>query len=261
MPPSTILVTGAAGFIGSHVIEALLRRGHRVVGIDNFDTFYDRASKERNLATARLSPLFKLEDLDIRDAHAVADVFRRHRPNHVIHLAAKAGVRPSLLDPETYRAVNTAATSELLATCARNSVEHVVFASSSSVYGDSRILPFRETEPCGRPLSPYAATKADAEAACRAHVATTGMPVTSLRMFTVYGPRQRPDLAIHRFVRAIVEGRTITLFGDGSSRRDYTHVDDIDAGVLAALDRPAGHRTFNLGSGAPDPPQFLYQCS
>jgi len=251
MSANTILVTGAAGFIGSHFVESLLQRGQRVVGIDNFDPFYDRASKERHLSAVAANPLFTLKEIDLRDARAVEEVLQQHRPGRVVHLAAKAGVRPSLLDPEAYRAVNTTATASLLAACARAAVEHVVFASSSSVYGDSRRLPFNEDDPLGRPLSPYAASKADAEEACRSHVAATGMPVTCLRLFTVYGPRQRPDLAIHRFVRAIAEGRPITLFGDGSSRRDYTHVDDIVAGVRAALDRPAGFRVFNLGRGEP----------
>lgn len=246
-----ILVTGSAGFIGSHLVEALLARGERVVGIDNFDPFYERVVKVRNLAGVAEHPRFTLEDVDLRDARGVDSVFERHRPKQVFHFAAKAGVRPSLLDPAGYMAVNTAATADLLANCARSTVEHVVFASSSSVYGDSCRLPFREDEPCGQPLSPYAASKFDAEATCRRHVAATGMPITCLRLFTVYGPRQRPDLAIHRFVRAIAEGRPITLYGDGSSRRDYTHVSDIVTGALAAMDRPGGFRVFNLGRGVP----------
>jgi len=246
-----ILVTGAAGFIGSHLVEALLARGERVVGIDNFDPFYEREVKVRNLAVVASQPRFSLEEVDLRDTRAVEAVFKRHLPRRVFHFAAKAGVRPSLLDPADCMAVNTTATQHLLAACARSAVEHVVFASSSSVYGDSRRLPFREDEPCGRPLSPYAAGKIDAEAACRRHVAATGCPVTCLRLFTVYGPRQRPDLAIHRFVRAIAQGRPITLYGDGSSRRDYTHVSDIVTGALAAMERPGGFCVFNLGRGVP----------
>lgn len=246
-----VLVTGAAGFIGSHLVEALLARGEVVVGIDNFDSFYDRTTKESNLAAIAGHGRFLFEELDLRDGPGVESLFGRHRPKRVLHFAAKAGVRPSLSDPAGYRAVNTAASSGLLAAAGKTGVEHVVFASSSSVYGDSRRLPFREDEPCGRPLSPYAASKIDAETACREHVATTGIPVTCLRLFTVYGARQRPDLAIHRFVRAIAAGRPITLYGDGSSRRDYTHVSDIVAGTLAALDRPHGFRVFNLGRGVP----------
>lgn len=251
MSTATVLVTGAAGFIGSSLVDALLSRDALVVGVDNFDDFYGVDVKRRNLEAAVRHPRFTLEHVDIRDAAAVAATLRRHRPQQVFHLAAKAGVRPSFVDPEAYRAVNEFGTANMLAACEAVGAEHLVFTSSSSVYGDSCRLPFRESEPLGRPLSPYAATKAAAEALCAEHSARTGLPVSCLRLFTVYGPRQRPDLAIHRFVKAIDAGKPITLYGDGSSRRDYTYVDDVVSGILGAAATPRAFRVFNLGHGLP----------
>lgn len=251
MSTAPAVVTGAAGFIGSSLVDALLDRGERVVGIDNFDGFYAAAVKRRNLDRAAGHPGFVLEEIDIRDAHAVAHAWRRHKPRQVFHLAAKAGVRPSFAGPDAYRTVNETGTANVLAACAASTVEHVVFTSSSSVYGDSTRLPFREMEPLGRPLSPYAATKAAAERSCAEHAARTGLPVTCLRLFTVYGPRQRPDLAIHRFVRAIDAGAPVTLYGDGSSRRDFTYIEDIVSGILAAATALPGFRVFNIGRGSP----------
>ena len=246
-----VLVTGAAGFIGSSLVDALLAAGHDVVGLDNFDGFYAATVKRENLRGANEHSRFRLHEIDIRDGSAVAEACRRHRPQLVVHLAAKAGIRPSFEATEVYRDVNVTGTANVLDACARAGVGHVIFASSSSVYGDSRSLPFRETEPCGKPLSPYAETKAAAEGVCAAHVTVTGMPVTCLRLFTVYGPRQRPDLAIHRFLRAIDAGEPITMFGDGSSKRDYTFIDDVVMGILAAAGRPAGFRVLNIGCGCP----------
>lgn len=222
-----------------------------MVGLDNFDDFYAPVVKGRNLLLAHEHPRFTFEQIDIRDGTAVVDMWRRYRPRKVFHLAAKAGVRPSFAAADIYSAVNETGTANVLAACAAAGVEQVVFTSSSSVYGDSTRLPFRELDPLGTPLSPYAATKAAAERLCAEHAARMDMPVTCLRLFTVYGPRQRPDLAIHRFVRAIDAGEPVTLYGDGSSRRDYTFIDDVVAGILAAAAAPQGFRVFNIGHGTP----------
>lgn len=251
MRQGSIVITGAAGFIGSTLVDRLLVSGERVVGLDNFDTFYAPLIKRGNLRWAHEHPRFTFEQIDIRDHTAVVDVWRRYRPRKVFHLAAKAGVRPSFAAADVYSAVNETGTANVLAACRAAGVEQVVFASSSSVYGDSTRLPFREAEPVGRPLSPYAATKVAAEGLCAAHAARFGLPVTCLRLFTVYGPRQRPDLAIHRFVRAIDAGEPITLYGDGASRRDYTYIDDVVSGILAAATSPQGFRVFNIGYGSP----------
>jgi UDP-glucuronate 4-epimerase len=244
-----ILVTGAAGFIGSHLVEALSRQGDEVIGIDNFDPFYPRAMKERNLAEMGKLPGFTFHELDLLDAAAL----RRHlTPDTVVaHLAAKAGVRPSLADPVGYARVNVAGTAAVAEAARAAGVSRLLFGSSSSVYGDSTPVPFREDAVAMEPVSPYAATKRAAELLLRSVAPIYGFRVASLRFFTVYGPRQRPDLAIHAFVRRMVEGRALTLFGDGTQARDYTYCDDIVAGVLAALrwteTAPIGVEHFNLG--------------
>jgi UDP-glucuronate 4-epimerase len=248
-----ILVTGAAGFIGSHVTERLLRRGDQVIGLDNFDSFYCRALKERNLRDAAAFPTFRLIELDIREADLVRAVFRHVRPTHVVHLAARAGVRPSLMDPAAYVDTNIQGTVNMLRACEGLPVAHFVFASSSSVYGDAARAPFRETDHTDEPASPYAATKKAGEGFCHLYHRLLGMDVTCLRFFTVYGPRQRPDLAIHKFVRLIDAGEPVPFFGDGSTSRDYTYVDDTVSGILAALDRPASFQIYNLGRGDPIP--------
>ncbi|MFQ5509911.1 MAG: GDP-mannose 4,6-dehydratase [Leptospirillia bacterium] len=243
----TILVTGAAGFIGSHLCETLVAQGRTVVGYDNFDPFYDRAIKERNLAELRRNPAFTLVEGDILDRDRLATAFREHGVAEVVHLAALAGVRPSIEDPYRYQEVNVAGTSALLE-CAREcEVENFVFASSSSVYGNNKKVPFSESDPVDRPISPYAATKRAGELICHTYHHLYGFPVTCLRFFTVYGPRQRPDLAIAKFTRMIDAGETIPLFGDGGSRRDYTHIDDIIGGTLAAIKARAPYAIYNLG--------------
>ncbi len=229
-----VLVTGAAGFLGSHVCEALVARGDDVVGLDNFDPFYPRAVKEANLAPLRGSPRFRLVEGDIRDADVLGRLL--DPAGAVVHLAAKAGVRPSLADPAGYASVNVAGTATLLAACRAAGVRSLVFAGSSSVYGDSAPVPFREDWPCLEPISPYAATKRAGELLVASWVHLTGMRAMSLRFFTAYGPRQRPDLAIHAFTRLIAAGRAVPQFGDGSTERDYTYVDDIVQGVRAAVD-------------------------
>ena len=242
-----ILVTGAAGFIGSNLAEALLRRGDAVVGLDNFNDYYDPGIKRRNLARAAGHPQFTLWERDICDASAVRAVFEVYRPEVVVHLAARAGVRPSIQDPNLYHRVNVIGSQHILDACRDFGGPQLVFASSSSVYGGSERVPFREDDPVARPISPYAATKRMNELQAHVYSHLYGLRVTMLRFFTVYGPRQRPDMAIHKFARAILDGRPVTMYGDGSSRRDYTYIDDIISGVLAAIDHPRPYDIFNLG--------------
>ena len=244
---ASILVTGAAGFIGSHLCEALLERGDRVVGLDNFNDFYDPAIKRANLAGPLARPGFALVEGDIRDAAAVARVFREHAPTSVVHLAAMAGVRPSLQDPALYHDVNCTGTAVVLQAARAAGVGRFVFGSSSSVYGGNPQVPFHEDDDVSRPVSPYAATKRANELTCHTFHHLYGMDIACLRFFTVYGPRQRPEMAIHKFVRLTEAGQPLPLFGDGRSERDYTYVDDILDGVLKAHDRSRGFRVYNLG--------------
>jgi UDP-glucuronate 4-epimerase len=249
-PPRSVLLTGGAGFIGSHVADTLLQRGDRVVVLDNFDTFYDPAVKRANLAAAIANPLFTLVEGDIRDDADLGRTFAVTEFDSVVHLAARAGVRPSIVDPELYYQVNVLGTTRLLQRIQQHRVPHLVFGSSSSVYGSTTEVPFTEDRPADRPSSPYAATKRAGELACHAVHELYGTDVTCLRFFTVYGPRQRPEMAIHRFTRLLAAGDEVPIFGDGSARRDFTYVDDIVAGVLAAVDRPGGYRIYNLGTTA-----------
>ncbi|HLJ80879.1 MAG TPA: NAD-dependent epimerase/dehydratase family protein [Ktedonobacterales bacterium] len=248
-----VLVTGGAGFVGSHVVERLIERGEEVVVLDDFNAFYDPAIKERNLAAVLGNPALHVLRGDIADPADVAAAFARAPIRAVMHLAGRAGVRPSVADPLLYARTNSQGTLVLLEESRRAGIERFIFASSSSVYGVTSKVPFVETDPADRPISPYAATKRAAEIACHTYHHLYGLPVTCLRLFTVYGPRQRPDLAIHAFTRDILEGREIRLFGDGSSARDYTYVGDIVDGLLAALDRPEpfGYEIINLGNSHP----------
>jgi UDP-glucuronate 4-epimerase len=248
-----VLITGAAGFIGSHTADRLLARGQRVVGLDNFDPFYPAEIKRANLAPLLAHPGFSFVEGDIADAPRVGAVFREYRPVGVIHLAGKAGVRPSIADPVGYARANVMGTAVLLEAARAASVERFVLASSSSVYGNNPKVPFAETDDVSAPISPYAATKRSCELLAHAHWSLTRMPTACLRFFTVFGPRQRPDLAISSFMRSIATGRPITLFGDGSTSRDYTFIDDIVTGVLAAYDRvhEHGYRIWNLGGSSP----------
>lgn len=246
----TVLVTGGAGFIGSHLCERLLADGYHVVALDNFDAYYDRAIKERNLRTARANPNFELIEGDIRNASLMREVLSGRHIARVAHLAGRAGVRPSIRSPELYVDVNVNGTTSLL-TCAKDcGVQGVVFASSSSVYGNSSRLPWQEDDVAATPISPYAATKRAAELMCRTYHHLYGLPVSCLRFFTVYGPRQRPDMAIHNFARKIAGGEPIALFGDGTTGRDYTYVDDIVTGLSAAVRRchELGYQIVNLGN-------------
>jgi len=242
---SLILVTGAGGFIGSHLVDRLLADGYDVVGLDNFDNFYDPAIKRRNLRNALNNKHFRLMEGDIRDTETIQRA--GEGSDAVVHLAARAGVRPSIRDPLLYEDVNIRGTLNILDMCRKNGVSRLLFGSSSSVYGINSKVPFAEDDPVGCPISPYAASKRAAELMCFTYYHLYGFSITCLRFFTVYGPRQRPEMAIHKFTRCIDQGREITLFGDGTSARDYTYVDDIIDGVVAALDQPAGFEIINLG--------------
>jgi UDP-glucuronate 4-epimerase len=249
------LVTGAAGFIGSHTVEALLARGYAVTGLDNFDPFYDEAIKRHNLRQALADPAFRLVEQDIRDAAAVAEVFEDARPDVVVHLAARAGVRPSIADPALYADVNVTGTAVVLQSARMSGARRFVNASSSSVYGNAAVVPFQESDRELVPVSPYAATKRGGELLCEAFAALErDMRLISLRFFTVYGPRQRPDLAIYMFTRLISAGEPIPFFGDGSLSRDYTYVADTVQGIMGAVERtavmPAGYELYNIGESA-----------
>jgi UDP-glucuronate 4-epimerase len=247
MTTGPILLTGAAGFIGSHLAEALVARGRTVIGYDNFDPFYGREVKERNLEVLAKAPEFRLVEADILDRDRLAATFREFGIQEVIHLAALAGVRPSIEQPYRYQQVNVLGTANLLE-CARDfRVENFLFASSSSVYGNNEKVPFSEADAVDHPISPYAATKKAGELICHTYHHLYGFPVTCLRFFTVYGPRQRPDLAIAKFTRLIDLEKPVPFYGDGTTRRDYTHIDDIVAGVLGALDRRTPYGIYNLG--------------
>jgi UDP-glucuronate 4-epimerase len=232
-----------------------LARGDTVVGIDNFDSFYDPDIKRANLADAMLHPSFELVEADVRDAPAMRGVIDAFHPDAIVHLAARAGVRPSIQDPALYAAVNVLGTTVVLDAARAAKLSRIVVASSSSVYGDDATPPFREDEPAIMPISPYAATKRAAELICGTYAGLCPwMRIISLRFFTVYGPRQRPDLAIHSFTRRIMAGQPVPFFGDGTAERDYTYITDTLQGVLGAIDRTRtsapGHEIFNLGESA-----------
>jgi len=245
------LVTGGAGFIGSHLVDRLLASGHDVACLDCFDDFYDRRVKERNIASAVAHPRCRFFELDLRDAGKLATIWGAFAPDVVVHLAARAGVRPSLENPRLYFEMNVTATLNVLECARRLGPAKVVFASSSSVYGNQQTVPFSETDPTDRPISPYAACKKMGEQLSYTYHHAYGMSVFCLRFFSAYGPRSRPDMAVAKFTRAIDRGETITVFGDGSTARDYTYIDDIVDGVVAACDRADGFGIYNLGRSEP----------
>ena len=246
-----ILLTGCAGFIGSHTTERLLAEGHSVVGVDNFDPFYDRSIKETNLAPAKEHPAFRFHEMDIGECGPREwDTTIGDEPiDAVIHLAAKAGVRPSIQDPAGYLQANVVGTQNLLEWARDRKIEQFVFASSSSVYGVNREIPWREDATVLKPISPYASTKVSAELLGHVYSHLYDIRFLALRFFTVYGPRQRPDLAIHKFTAKILRGESIPVFGDGSTRRDYTFVSDTVDGIIAALHyRNSTFERINLGN-------------
>lgn len=246
------LVTGGAGAIGSHVVDALLARGDRVAIVDSFHDFYPRVNKERNLAGILGHAGFhRLYEVDIRDAAGVAGAFEDFSPDTVVHLAARAGVRPSVDAAVEYADVNLNGTAVVLDASMKARVERFFFASSSTVYGEGATSPFEEDGDTSRPVSPYGATKRGGELLCYAAQRGRDLQMTCARFFSVYGPRQRPDLATACWAQAMREGRPIPVFGDGSVERDFTFISDIVDGILRALERPAGFRIYNLGRGQP----------
>ena len=243
------LVTGGAGFIGSHLVEALLKQGNEITVIDDFNDYYPSRIKRQNLAHS-LSKINLVEG-DIRDAILVERTFAKGKFDGVIHFAARAGVRPSIRSPKLYFTTNIDGTFNLLDACRYHGVKNFIFASSSSVYGMNEKVPFSENDALTRTISPYAATKLAAEQICSNYSHLFGIRCMCLRFFTVYGPRQRPDLAISKFTERIIAGETIEQYGDGSTARDYTYVDDIVEGILAAIDyRQSNFEIFNLGGSA-----------
>jgi len=244
---SHILVTGGAGFIGSHLIERLLARGDRVTVLDEFNDFYDPAIKRANLKIAESHDDYRLVEGDIRDAALVDSLFQDGGFDAVVHLAARAGVRPSLAEPILYEEVNCIGTLNLLEAARQHGPERFISASSSSVYGINEKVPFSESDPVEHPISPYATTKRSGELLCFNYHHLYGLRTSCLRFFTVYGPRQRPEMAIHKFTDLLARGQTVTLYGDGESRRDYTYIDDIIDGVVAVLDLSPGFEILNLG--------------
>ncbi len=242
-----ILLTGGAGFIGSAVLVALLKRNTKVTVVDCFEeTLYPRWRKEKNLEWAREHGDFEFVEADIRNTSAMAPLFEKGI-DAIIHLAAVAGVRPSIEKAPLYFDINVTATSLLLELGRRHGVERYVLASSSSVYGANTKVPFAETDDVSNPVSPYAASKLSLEILSKTHVNLHGGHVSCLRFFTVYGPRQRPEMAMHKFMELIANGQPVPMFGDGSTARDYTYIDDIVTGVIAALDNPNGFQVYNLG--------------
>lgn len=243
-----VLITGVAGFIGSHLAARMAARGDRVVGLDNFDeTLYPASLHLANLA--QVADVVDFTKGDILDAELVEQLFARHRFDAIVHLGALAGVRPSLQQPKRYQRVNIEGTLNLLEACRAYGVQRFVFASSSSVYGAHNEVPFRERDPAVRPASPYAASKRAGELFCSNYSDLYGIATSALRFFTVYGPRQRPEMAIHKFARLIASGKPVPFFGDGSSARDYTFIEDIIDGVVASVDHCGNgqHRVYNLG--------------
>jgi len=243
----TVLVTGGAGFIGSHLTARLLDRDLEVVCLDDFNDYYDPAFKRENAAAFTDNKRWKLVEGDIRDAALVEEVYRRHGISATVHLAARAGVRPSIRQPRLYEEVNCVGTLNLLESAHRWGAYTFVFGSSSSVYGVNSKLPFSEEDPITCPVSPYAATKRAGELMCYTYHHLYGLKVTCLRFFTVFGPRQRPEMAIYHFTDRLARGQAVPRFGDGSASRDYTYIDDIVAGLLAALDADSEFEIVNLG--------------
>ncbi len=242
-----ILVTGGAGFIGSHLVERLLAAGQQIVVIDDFNDYYSPEIKRENINRVSANPDFKLIEGNICDRNCLNEIFRQHEISQVIHLAARAGVRASLAEPQLYNEVNVLGTINLLECCKEHNITKFIFGSSSSVYGTTTNIPFTEDDLSLQPISPYALTKVAGEQLCRVYHKAYGIAIICLRFFTVYGPRQRPEMAIHKFSRLISEEQPIPFYGDGASARDYTYIDDIVDGLVAALDCRVDFEVINLG--------------
>jgi len=244
------LVTGAAGFIGSHLCERLLAGGQAVLAVDNFDDFYDPAVKRKNIAECLKNKNFELVEADIRDSGAM-DKAVGSNIDIIVHLAARAGVRPSIAQPVLYADVNINGTLVLLEAAKKHNIDKFIFGSSSSVYGNNKKVPFSEDDSVDFPISPYAATKKAAELICHTYHHLYNIDITCLRFFTVYGPRQRPDLAIHKFAKLIEAGKPVPIYGDGTMQRDFTFINDIIAGVVASIKKCKGWHIYNLGESRP----------
>ncbi len=247
----SILVTGGAGFIGSHLVERLLSQDKKVVAIDNFNDFYSPAYKRENISDGVKNLNLTLYETDIRDMAQCQEIFERHQIEKVVHLAAQAGVRPSIEQPLLYEDINCRGTLNMLELSRSYGVKKFIFGSSSSVYGNNKKVPFSEDDPVNEPISPYAATKRAGELYCYNYYHLYKMSISCLRFFTVYGPRQRPDLAIRKFTQLIDNNRPITMYGDGTTQRDYTFFSDIIDGVISILDKPFGFEIINLGGSHP----------
>lgn len=246
-----VLITGGAGFIGSHVAEKLVTQGVEVVIIDDFNDYYPPEEKHKNIALLKEGVAVRVYEEDIRNGAAIDKIFAKERPEVVIHLAARAGVRPSLEEAKLYEEVNLGGTVNMLEAAVTHGVSNFVFASSSSVYGDNEKIPFSEADVTDHPISPYAATKKAGELLCYTYHSIYKLPVTCLRFFTVYGPRQRPDLVIRKFMELMAQGETIPIYGDGSMKRDYTYIDDIAHGVITAASSAHEYEVVNLGNSHP----------
>jgi UDP-glucuronate 4-epimerase len=244
-----ILVTGGAGFIGSHLCDRLVDSGFKIICVDNFDDFYRPAIKEDNISNFAAED-FKLYRSDICDPDSMEEIFSKNRIDLVIHMAAKAGVRPSIKEPLLYQRVNIGGTINLLECCKRYNITRFIFASSSSVYGGNEKIPFSEEDRVDFPISPYAATKKAGELICHTYNSLYKISIFCFRFFTVYGPRQRPEMAIHKFTRKIFKGEDIEIYGDGSSSRDYTYIDDVISGIMNSLEKIKGFEIINLGNSS-----------
>jgi len=246
-----VLITGGAGFIGSHVAEKLVAQGVEVVIVDDFNDYYPPEEKYKNIALLKESAAVQVYEEDIRNGAAIDKIFAKEQPEVVIHLAARAGVRPSLKEAKLYEEVNLGGTVNMLEAAVTHGVSNFVFASSSSVYGDNEKIPFSEADVTDHPISPYAATKKAGELLCYTYHSIYKLPVTCLRFFTAYGPRQRPDLVIRKFMELIAQEEAIPIYGDGSMKRDYTYVDDIVRGVITAAASAHEYEVVNLGNSHP----------
>ena len=255
-----VVVTGGAGFIGSHLIDRLLKEGHTVTNIDNFDPFYDESIKRDNIKGHLEHESYTLHEIDIRDKKALDKAISKDI-DVIVHLAAKAGVRPSIADPIAYQEVNVAGTQNMLEVAREKGIKQFVFASSSSVYGKNPNVPWKEDDVVLQPISPYASTKVSGELLGHVYSHLYDIRFLALRFFTVYGPRQRPDLAIHKFLRLMSEGKEITLYGDGTTRRDYTYINDIIEGVMGAIDySDSMYEVINLGNNKTVQPLELVEA-